>query len=421
MTVSAGTRLGPYEITGPIGAGGMGEVYRARDTRLDRIVAIKMLPRNAAADPERRRRFEQEARAVSALNHPNICVLYDIGRQADIEFLVMEYLEGETLAHRLRKGAIPLEQALDVGAQVADALAAAHKRRVVHRDLKPANVMLTKAGAKLLDFGLAKLRQPTTQADTGAASSVVTREPSTLAGSVLGTVPYMAPEQLEGKRADARTDLFAFGAVMYEMLTGQRAFAGHSEANIIAAIMSSEPPSVRTLQPMTPPALDRLVRRCLAKDPDQRWESAHDVADELRWIRQSNGATSGPDTSQPPVSSASSQRHLLRRRAIAGTLLVLLVAVAVWGLVTRGPWRRPPAAAAPGGVRIAVLPFENLGSADDAYFADGITDEVRSRLASLSEFTVIARSSATAYKGSTKTPEAIAKELGVGYLLTGRV
>ncbi len=354
---------------------------------------------------------------MSALNHPNICVLYDIGREADTDFLVMEYLEGETLAHRLRRAAMPLEQALDVGAQVADALAAAHKQEIIHRDLKPANIILTKAGPKLLDFGLAKLKRPATEA-SACVSSAPTREPSATPGSVLGTVPYMAPEQLEGKAIDARTDLFAFGALLYEMLTGRRAFAGDTEASVISAIMVSEPPLVSTVQPMTPPALDRLVRRCLAKDRDQRWESAHDVADELRWIRQS-----GEGSATAHVSHALGSRYAnrLTPRALAGALILLVVAVAVWGLVNRGRWRTTPSSAGPGDVRIAVLPFENLGPADDAYFADGMTDEVRSRLASLARFTVIARGSAMAYRGSAKTPQTIAKELGVRYLLTGRV
>jgi len=278
MPLSAGARLGPYEILSAIGAGGMGEVYQARDTRLGRTVAIKVLPPGASADPARRLRFEQEARAVSTLNHPHICVLHDIGREGATDFLVMEYLDGQTLAQRLRKGPLPLAQVLELGAQVADALATAHRHGIVHRDLKPANVMLTKAGgvrqgspqAKLLDFGLAKLKaQPAAGVGLSALS---TQAPATRPGAVMGTVPYMAPEQLEGKEADARTDLFAFGCVLYEMLTARRAFGGNTEASVISAIMSGDPPPITTLQPLTPPALDRLVRRCLAKDPDDRWQ-----------------------------------------------------------------------------------------------------------------------------------------------------
>ncbi len=241
MSLASGTRLGPYEIRSAIGAGGMGEVYKARDTRLGRTVAIKVLPGHLAADPERLRRFEQEARAVSALNHPHICVLHDVGSQDGVAFLVMEHLDGQTLAHRLRKGAMPLDEVLECGAQIADALAAAHRQGIVHRDLKPGNIMLTKAGVKLLDFGLAKLR-PKMAAPGAGLSALSTQAPATTPGAVMGTVPYMAPEQLEGKEADARTDLFAFGCVLYEMLTGRRAFAGETEASVISAIMTGQPP-----------------------------------------------------------------------------------------------------------------------------------------------------------------------------------
>jgi serine/threonine-protein kinase len=290
--------LGPYEILSAIGAGGMGEVYQARDTCLGRTVAIKVLPVGASADPARRLRFEQEARAVSTLNHPHICVLHDIGREGDTEYLVMEYLDGQTLAQRLRKGALPLAQVLDLGAQIADALATAHRHGIVHRDLQPVNIMLTKAGAKLLDFGLAKLKPPPLAAGV-EVSELSTQAPATRAGTVMGTVPYMAPEQLEGKETDARTDLFAFGCVLYEMLTARRAFGGDTEASVISAIMSGEPAPLSSLQPLTPPALDRLVRRCLAKDPDDRWQHAADVAEELRGISQDAVATDGVRAAMP--------------------------------------------------------------------------------------------------------------------------
>ena len=297
MSLSTGARLGPYEILSAIGAGGMGEVYKACDIRLGRDVAIKVLPAGFAADPERRHRFELEARAVSALNHPHICVLHDVGSQDGIDFLVMEYLDGQSLAQRLarRKGgaeAPPLrtQEVLELGAQIADALASAHRRGIVHRDLKPANVMLTKAGVKLLDFGLAKLRLQQV-GPVAEVSALSTQGPATSPGAVMGTVPYMAPEQLEGKETDARTDLFAFGCVLYEMLTARRAFGGDSEASVISAIMTGEPAPLSTLQPLTPPALDRLVRRCLKKDPDDRWQTASDVAEELRGISQDAVAT----------------------------------------------------------------------------------------------------------------------------------
>ena len=280
VTVAVGTRLGPYEILAPIGAGGMGEVYKARDTRLNRTVAIKVIPQHLAANPELRKRLEREAKAVSSLNHPHICILHDIGQQDGVDFLVMEYLEGETLAMRLARGPLPLEQSVAFAIQIADALEAAHRKAVVHRDLKPANIMLTKSGCKLLDFGLARI-------DTGLAANGETMTAAiTNPGTVLGTFQYMAPEQLEGKEADARSDLFAFGAVLYEMVTGRKAFAAKSQASLISAIMSAEPPSIASVQPLTPPALERVVKTCLIKDPDGRWQSAHDVKLELTWVQQ---------------------------------------------------------------------------------------------------------------------------------------
>ena len=285
MALAAGDRLGPYEILAPLGAGGMGEVYRAKDTRLDRTVAVKVLPSDLANSPQLRQRLEREAKAISHLSHPHICALHDIGREGEVDFLVMEYLEGESLADRLTKGRLPLEQALRYGGEIADALNNAHHHDVVHRDLKPGNVMLTKSGAKLLDFGLAKLREPDWVEDGEPASALPTENrPLTEQGTVLGTYPYMSPEQLEGKVTDARTDLFALGAIIYEMVTGQRPFQGESRASLIAAIMSSQPRPLGDLQPLTPPSLDRVVSRCLEKDPDERWESAGDLAAELNWM-----------------------------------------------------------------------------------------------------------------------------------------
>src|SRR5439155_5260492 len=259
MTLSAGARLGPYEILAPLGAGGMGEVYRARDTRLERTVAVKVLPSHLSSSPEVRQRFEREARTISQLSHPHICALYDVGREGETEYLVIEYIEGKTLTDRLAKGPLPLDQALRCGIQIADALDRAHRQGIVHRDLKPGNVMLTKSGVKLLDFGLAKVMSPSTRPasvtslPTAMGGSDLTRE-----GTILGTYQYMAPEQLEGKEADARSDIFAFGAVLYEMVTGQKAFTGRSQASLIAAILEHEPPPISALQPMTPPALDRV-------------------------------------------------------------------------------------------------------------------------------------------------------------------
>src|ERR1700694_555614 len=278
MALTAGTKLGPYEIQAPIGAGGMGEVYRARDTRLDREVAIKVLPANLSSDASLKQRLEREAKAVSQLSHPHICTLHDIGHQDGVDFLVMEYLEGETIDNRLLKGPLPPEQTLRYAAQIADALAKAHKLGITHRDLKPANVMLTKSGAKLMDFGLAKQSEvaPLAAALTEMTQAQLTqaqltdRAKLTSEGMIVGTFQYMAPEQLEGKEADARTDIFAFGELIHEMVTGKPAFSGKSRASLIAAIRTTEPPPITQLQPLTPPALERVVKKCLAKDPDER-------------------------------------------------------------------------------------------------------------------------------------------------------
>ena len=305
MNLASGTRLGPYQIIGSIGAGGMGEVYRARDMRLDRAVAIKVLPQHLRDDEELRRRFEQEAKSLAALSHPHICPVFDVGRQGDVDFLVMEYLEGETLAHRLEKGALPLDQTLPYAIQIADALDKAHRHGIVHRDLKPGNIMLTKSGTKLLDFGLAKLG-PTPASALASVSALPTQEGLTAHGAILGTFQYMAPEQLEGKDADARTDIFAFGALVYEMVTGKKAFEGKSQASLISAIMSSDPPPVSTVLPLAPPALDRVIQTCLAKDPDDRWQTARDLLRELKWV-----ADAGPHAA---VSTSVVAQHKSRGR-----------------------------------------------------------------------------------------------------------
>ena len=270
-----GKTLGRFRITEKLGAGGMGEVYKARDTRLDRTVAIKVLPAAVAKDADLRTRFEREARSISSLNHPNICTLYEFDSSEGNDFLVLEYIEGETLASRLDRGALKLEDALRIAVQIADALEAAHRHGIIHRDLKPGNIMLTKSGAKLLDFGLAKFRAEVTPAKEEfllARTLTVTTK-----GTILGTLQYMAPEQLEAKDVDARTDIFALGLVIYEMVTGKKAFEAKSQAGLIAAILERDPPPMTERQPLTPPSLERVVRACLAKDPDERWQSAADV------------------------------------------------------------------------------------------------------------------------------------------------
>src|SRR5215467_9057589 len=298
MPLASGTKLGPYEILAPLGAGGMGEVYRARDTRLEREVAIKIIPAHLSSDPNLRQRLEREAKAVSKLSHPNICTLYDIGQQEGTNFLVMELIAGETLVQRLTKGPVPSEQTIRCAAQIADALAKAHRKGFTHRDLKPSNIKLTKSGAKLMDFGLAKQQGPAPLAEV-LTGMTVDQSKLTGEGTIVGTFQYMAPEQLEGKEADARTDIFALGEVMYEMATGQPPFSGKSRASLIASIMNMDPPSMTQLQPLTPQALEHVVRKCLAKDPDERWQNASDLASELNWILASGsqGALAAPQIS----------------------------------------------------------------------------------------------------------------------------
>jgi Tol biopolymer transport system component len=333
VTLKPGARLGPYEITASIGAGGMGHVFKARDTRLDRVVAIKVLPPVFAADAGLRQRFDREARTVAALNHPNICVLHDIGEQGDLAYLVMEYLEGETLAARLTRGPLPADEVVRYGAEIADALDRAHRQGVVHRDLKPANVMLTRTGAKLLDFGLAR---PPVEALFDTETRAPGESAITAEGVLVGTLQYMAPEQLEGRPVDARADIFALGALLYEMATGERAFPGTNQASIIAAILNSEPPPPSARQPLTPPALDHIVARALAKDPDDRWQTARDVHLELK---TRTGAPAAAVAQAPPGS---------RWLAIAA------VAAVVLGVATASRWFAPPPNAAP--VVRAMLP-----------------------------------------------------------------
>ena len=298
MTISTGTRLGPYEILAPIGAGGMGEVYKANDTRLDRIVAVKVLPSHLSENSELKARFEREARAISALSHPNICALYDVGNADGVEYLVMEHLEGETLADRLSKGPLPSDQTLKAGIEIADALDRAHKQGIIHRDLKPGNIMMTKSGVKLLDFGLAKHRALGVESQISQLSSLPTeatpQQALTEQGTIMGTFQYMSPEQLEGKEADARSDIFGFGCVLYEMASGRKAFTGKSRASMIAAILERDPPPISSIAPMTPPALDRVAKTCLAKDPDDRFQTAHDVKLQLQWIAEGGSQAGVP-------------------------------------------------------------------------------------------------------------------------------
>src|SRR5947209_4548631 len=329
MSLASGTRLGPYEVLTPLGAGGMGEVYRARDTRLDRIVAVKILPSHLSDNVTLRQRFEQEAKAISSLNHPHICILHDVGHQDGTAFLVMEYLEGETLAKLLERGRLPLAQILEHGVEIADALDRAHRQGIVHRDLKPGNIMLTKSGAKLLDFGLAKAAVPLTTGATLTAAATRTT-PVTQQGAIVGTFQYMSPEQIEGKELDGRSDIFSLGAVLYEMLTGQRAFQGKSQLSVASAILEKEPAPISTIKPLTPPALDRAIRRCLAKDPEDRWQTARDLLLELKWI-----AEGFLQAALAPLGATKGIVARWQRILLWGVVSLLLAAVtgfAIWSL-----------------------------------------------------------------------------------------
>src|SRR5450755_4122768 len=337
MALTSGTKLGPYEIIAPLGAGGMGEVYRALDTRLDRTVAIKILPSHLSDDPMRRQRFEREAKAVSSLNHPHICTLYDIGRQDLVDYIVMEYVEGMTLGTRLEKGPLPTAEVLEYGIQLASALDKAHRSGVTHRDLKPGNIMLTKSGTKLLDFGLAKAAPPLNAGATGATltNAGAQAHPVTREGSIVGTVPYMSPEQVEGKEVDGRSDIFSLGAVLYEMVTGGRAFQGQSDFSVASAILVKDPAPISTSQPLTPPARERTIRVCLAKDPDARWQSAGDLCKELRWIAEGGSSHVG----MPIVAEA---KRAIRPRVawVAWTLAALFAAIATAAML-RGSFSGP--------------------------------------------------------------------------------
>ena len=338
MALSSGTKLGPYEIQSPLGAGGMGEVYKARDSRLDRTVAIKILPSHLSENTEARQRFDREARTISSLSHPNICTLHDVGQQDGIHYLVMEYLEGETLSDRLHRGSLPIDQVLKYGIEICEGLEKAHRSGVVHRDLKPGNIMLTKAGAKLMDFGLAKASLASPAATSGLTATLTTppgSHPLTAQGVVVGTFQYMAPEQVDGKEADARSDIFALGAVMYEMATGKRAFEGKTAASAMAAVLERDPAPISSLQPATPPALDRLVKTCLEKDPDERWQTAHDVKLQLRQLSERGPQTGTASSSSvaSPLAADKDEPRYLRWTALA----LAIVAAAAIGFFSHRP------------------------------------------------------------------------------------
>ncbi len=417
MTLAAGTRLGPFEVLAPLGAGGMGEVYRARDTRLGREVAVKVLPSGLSSDPERLKRFEKEARSASSLNHPNIVTVYDIGESGGASFIAMEVVDGQTVRDILAEGALPPKRLLAIAAQVADGLAKAHGAGIVHRDLKPENVMVTRDGlVKILDFGLAKLTHPE---DPSGATQSPTVSGATEPGLVMGTVGYMSPEQALGKPLDFRSDQFAFGSIVYEMATGKRAFARGSAPETLTAIIRDEPEPIGALAPLTPAPLRRIVERCLAKGPDDRYASTRDLARDLQDLRdltagsQADASLSG---TSPVALPAKRSRPVL---LAAGAVVLALLALASWKLLR--PGARP--SEAPGRARsIAVLPFQNFGvKGEDDYFADGMTESLITDLTKIEGMLVIARNSVFQYKGRVVDVKTVGKELGVSYVLEGSV
>jgi eukaryotic-like serine/threonine-protein kinase len=409
MALTTSTKLGPYEILAPLGAGGMGEVYRARDTRLDRTVAIKILPASLSNNPEARQRFQREAKAISSLQHPNICTLYDIGSENGIDFLVMEYLQGDTLQDRLLRGSLPLEQVTRHGMEIADALDTAHRKGFVHRDLKPSNIFLTQHGeAKVLDFGLVKLEEEALTDQRTVTSPANLTSP----GVAVGTVAYMSPEQARGDELDARTDIFSLGAVLYEMTAGKPAFPGKTTAVIFKAILDQTPPPPSDLNPKLPPRLEEIIFKAVEKDRDVRYQSAADIRADLKRLRRDTESASGENVNR--VNAAKTKPWSLTKSwIIAGVLTVVALAAAAFLFRTRSNQTIDS---------IAVLPFANA-SADPSmeYLSDGITEGIIDKLSGLPNIKVISRTSVFRYKKRDIEPQKIARELGVQALVTGRV
>ncbi len=409
MILTSGTQLGPYRILAQLGKGGMGEVYQAKDERLGRDVAIKVLPQHLAENPDALKLFQREAKALAALSHPNILTIYDVGVDQDVSYVVMELLEGETLRARIAKSALSWEKALGIAVPIAEGLSTAHSKGVIHRDLKPENVFLTSDGrVKILDFGLARFKpivseQELTEAPTEAAE--------TKAGVIRGTVPYMSPEQVRGQSVDARSDIFSFGCMLYEMLSGRRAFTGETATDILAGILKEDPPGFMESGKKIPPELQAVVKQCLEKDPEQRFHSAHDLAFALRGILSASGVKEPTGTSPRLASS-----WLIWTAAGVFGLMALLIGFLLW--------RKPsPAVAASDAIRsIAVLPLVNLSrDPQQEYFSDGMTEELITDLAKIKALKVISRTSVMQYKDAKKTTPEIAKELNVDVILEGSV
>ena len=409
--VGPGTRLGDYEIQKLLGSGGMGEVYRARDNRLRRDVAIKVLPPFFAADKERLRRFEQEAQAAAALNHPNILAVFQMGTFEGSPYLVSELLEGETLREQIKRGPVPVRKVVEQGVQIAHGLAAAHEKGIVHRDLKPENLFLTREGRiKILDFGLAKLKQAKQERQH---SSPTVGAAATEPGIVMGTAAYMSPEQVRAKSADSRTDIFAFGTILYEMLTGKKAFQKATSAETMSAILNEEPPAVSQLAQNIPPALQRMIHRCLEKQPEQRFQSASDLAFALEALSDSG------ITAVPRARRAALPKARWRAAAFAAVAAIVLISAFLW-------WQFGRNRGSPGGSptihSLAVLPLENLsGDASQEYFSDGMTEELITDLSQINGVKVISRKSVMRYKKADKTLSQIAQELGVDGIIEGSV
>jgi serine/threonine protein kinase len=404
MPLSAGDKLGPYEILAPIGAGGMGEVYRARDTRLGREVAVKVLPVHLANDSQALARFEREAKAVAALSHPNILVLFDVGAHDGIHYVVTELLEGETLRDRLSRSPLSFRQTVELGIALAEGLAAAHGKEIVHRDIKPGNIFLTADGqVKILDFGLARWQPKTSSEDETLTLN------NTQAGTVMGTAGYMSPEQVRGERADASSDIFSLGCVLYEAVTGRRAFSGNSAADTMAAILKEDPPAIANTGKQAPAELERVIHRCLAKNPAQRFHSAHDLAFALRGLLSAASERSAALPGPPPRARGNRVRAYV---AIAVAAVILIAA----GLFY---WRSHTAQSIDS---LAVLPFANIGGNPDAeYLSDGITESLMDSLSELPNLKVQSRSAVSRYKGKDPDARSVGRELGVRAILTGRI